>query len=70
MPGKRVRFDQAPWNALDLLARDSVRDFEELRRGPFRAFEETSLPDNAEGRVAGERAEGAGNHPSPRKGRR
>jgi hypothetical protein len=27
MPGKRVQFDQETWNALDLLARDSMRDF-------------------------------------------
>jgi hypothetical protein len=30
MPGKRVQFDQETWNALDLLARDSIRDFQEL----------------------------------------
>jgi hypothetical protein len=30
MPGKRVQFDQETWNALDLLARDSMQDFQEL----------------------------------------
>ena len=30
MPGKRVQFDQETWNALDLLARDGMRDFQEL----------------------------------------
>ena len=30
MPGKRVHFDQETWNALDLLAMDSMRDFHEL----------------------------------------
>jgi hypothetical protein len=28
--GKRVQFDQETWNALDLLAKDSMRDFQEL----------------------------------------
>jgi len=35
MPGKRVRFDQETWNALDLLARDSMRDFQELADEAF-----------------------------------
>ena len=35
MPGKRVQFDQATWNALDLLARDSMRDFQELADEAF-----------------------------------
>ena len=30
MPGKRVQFDQETWNALDLLAKDSMRDFQKL----------------------------------------
>ena len=30
MPGKRVQFDQETWNALDLLAKDGMRDFQEL----------------------------------------
>jgi hypothetical protein len=35
MPGKRVQFDQETWNALDLLARDSMRDFRELADEAF-----------------------------------
>jgi hypothetical protein len=30
MLGKRVQFDDETWHALDLLARDSVMDFQEL----------------------------------------
>ena len=35
MPGKRVQFDQETWNALDLLARDSMRDFQEFADEAF-----------------------------------
>lgn len=35
MPGKRVQFDDATWNALDLLTRDSMRDFQELADEAF-----------------------------------
>ena len=30
MPGKRVQFDDETWQALDLLARDTKRDFQAL----------------------------------------
>ena len=33
-PGKRVQFDQETWNALDLLAKDSMRDFQDLAAKP------------------------------------
>jgi hypothetical protein len=36
MPGKRVQFDDETWNVLDLLARDSMRDFQELADEAFR----------------------------------
>jgi len=36
MPGKRVQFDDAIWQALDLLARDSKRDFQALADEAFR----------------------------------
>jgi hypothetical protein len=36
MPGKRVQFDDETWQALDLLARDSMRDFQELADEAFR----------------------------------
>jgi hypothetical protein len=36
MPGKRVQFDEETWHALDLLARDSMRDFQELADEAFR----------------------------------
>jgi hypothetical protein len=35
MPGKRVQFDQETWNALDLLSRDTMRDFQELADEAF-----------------------------------
>jgi hypothetical protein len=35
MPGKRVQFDEATWNAVDLLARDTMRDFQELADEAF-----------------------------------
>ncbi len=36
MPGKRVQFDDETWQALDLLARDSMLDFQELADEAFR----------------------------------
>jgi hypothetical protein len=35
MPGKRIQFDDATWAALDLLARDSMKDFQELADEAF-----------------------------------
>jgi len=35
MPAKRVRFDDATWQALDLLARDRMADFQELADEAF-----------------------------------
>jgi hypothetical protein len=35
MPGKRVQFDQETWNALDLLAKDRMQDFQELAGEAF-----------------------------------
>jgi hypothetical protein len=35
MPGKRIQFDDATWQALDLLARDSMKDFQELADEAF-----------------------------------
>ena len=36
MRGKRVRFDDETWNAVDLLARDIMKDFQELADEAFR----------------------------------
>ena len=36
MPGKRIQFDDASWQALDLLARDRMMDFQELADEAFR----------------------------------
>ena len=36
MPGKRVQFDGATWQAIDLLARDRMMDFQELADEAFR----------------------------------
>jgi hypothetical protein len=35
MPGKRVQFDDQTWNALDLLAKDRMQDFQELADEAF-----------------------------------
>jgi len=35
MPGKRVQIDDETWHALDLLARDTMRDFQELADEAF-----------------------------------
>jgi hypothetical protein len=36
MPGKRVQFDDETWQAIDLLGRDSMKDFQELADEAFR----------------------------------
>lgn len=36
MPGKRVQFDDETWQALDLLGRDSMKEFQELADEAFR----------------------------------
>jgi len=36
MPAKRVQFDDETWQALDLLGRDTMRDFQELADEAFR----------------------------------
>jgi hypothetical protein len=36
MPGKRVQFDDETWNAVRLLATDSMRDLQELADEAFR----------------------------------
>ena len=35
MPGKRVQIDDEMWQALELLGRDSMRDFQELANEAF-----------------------------------
>ena len=35
MPGKRVQFDDQTWQALDLLARDRMMEFQELADEAF-----------------------------------
>ena len=36
MIGKRVQFDDETWHAIDLLARDSMKDFQEIAEEAFR----------------------------------
>ena len=36
MVGKRVQFDETTWHAINLLARDSMKDFQELADEAFR----------------------------------
>jgi hypothetical protein len=35
MPGKRVQFDDETWHAINLLARDSMKEFQELADEAF-----------------------------------
>jgi hypothetical protein len=35
MPGKRIQFDDQTWQAIDLLARDRMMDFQELADEAF-----------------------------------
>jgi hypothetical protein len=35
MPGKRVQFDDETWAAIDLLARDTMKDFQDLADEAF-----------------------------------
>jgi hypothetical protein len=35
MPGKRIQIDEATWHALELLARDSMKDFQDLADEAF-----------------------------------
>jgi hypothetical protein len=35
MPGKRVQFDEETWQAVDLLSRDSMKEFQELADEAF-----------------------------------
>jgi hypothetical protein len=35
MPGKRVQFDDETWHAVNLLGRDSMKDFQELADEAF-----------------------------------
>jgi hypothetical protein len=35
MPGKRIQFDDETWHAIDLLAKDSMKDFQELANEAF-----------------------------------
>jgi hypothetical protein len=36
MPGKRIQIDDETWQALDLLAHESMKDFQELADEAFR----------------------------------
>jgi hypothetical protein len=56
MPGKRVQFDEDTWNALDLLARDRMQDFQELADEAFGDLLRKHAPTTRHcGRVWGER---------------
>jgi hypothetical protein len=35
MPGKRIQLDEETWQALDLLGRDAMKDFQELADEAF-----------------------------------
>ena len=36
MPGKRVQFDDETWHAIELLGRDTMKDFQEIADEAFR----------------------------------
>jgi hypothetical protein len=74
MPGKRVQFDDETWHALNLLARDQMRSFDELADEAFRDLlrkhgRPTSLKE-ALRRSAGTSAEVVPLRPGTAKGRK
>jgi hypothetical protein len=66
MPGKRVQFDEETWAAIDLLAKDTMGDFQELADEAFRDLlakhgRPVGLKDQLKRSLrSGERAEGDG----------
>ncbi len=74
MPGKRVRFDDETWAALDLLAHDRMLDFQELADEAFadllRKHNRPVGLKSALRQSAGERAPVASVHPLAKKPRR
>jgi hypothetical protein len=61
MVGKRVRFDDETWHAINLLARDSMKDFQDLaERSVPRSAQEARPSDRSEISLAAERTASAG----------
>jgi hypothetical protein len=57
MPGKRVQFDDETWQALDLLARDQMKTFQELADEAFAdLLKKNDRPVDLKERYAGARA--------------
>ncbi len=66
MPGKRVRFDDATWQAIDLLARDSMKDFQELADEAFRdLLKKHGRPTSLKAALRQSAGESATVHPFP-----
>jgi hypothetical protein len=72
MPGKRVQFDDQTWQAIDLLARDGMREFQDLVDEAFTdLLKKHNRPvDLKDALRRSARAAGANDNPSVRKRRR
>jgi hypothetical protein len=70
MPGKRVQFDAETWQALDLLARDRMMDFQELADEAFRdLLRKHNRPSDLRSALRQSAGEGATVHKLPAKER-
>jgi hypothetical protein len=68
MPGKRVQFDDATWQAVDLLARDRMMDFQELADEAFRdLLEKPGRPTDLKSALRQSAGEGAAIDKLPKK---
>jgi hypothetical protein len=66
MPGKRIQFDDETWQSLDLLARDQMKDFQELAAEAFRdLLRKHGRPANLKEALRRSAGESATIHPLP-----
>jgi hypothetical protein len=71
MPGKRVQFDDETWQAIDLLARDRMMDFQELADEAFRdLLRKHDRPTDLKTALRRSAGEGATIHRLPSAGKR
>ena len=67
MPGKRVQFDDETWMALDLMARDQMKTFQELADEAFRdLLRKHGRPADLKEALRRSTGTGASVHPFPR----
>jgi hypothetical protein len=70
MPGKRVKFDDETWHAVDLLARDRMMDFQELADEAFAdLLKKHGRPTDLKSALRQSAAQGAVVHEIPNKKR-